>query len=556
MTTPAYKWGLSQRKGASKKLINPTPPGTDGSDQVHTWTSYRGKYISQGVEKFLFHCAECQRIKEQSQGTLPVPLLLMANVGLVGESLEVMPATVLSKHFCRPLKRSAVVGEQMYFEQRGIVSQSGKRAMRAHMDALQAVETSRFALATQVERNEANAQMANEKSRKRSYQRARKDKYPIVNSIAEIPEVLAMPWSSRFAMEGDASFGQTYLIYQDDTPGFKMAVFASPDNLQKLHRSAHWVLNGNFKYQPKGMQQLYTIHGFVETPNGRKEAKTLIAAIMKTRTREMYERLFGVVRAQLQERFGSVGRVAKGGRAHFDFELAALGAFEAVFGPDLNSTFFRKMVALCMLPSDYILKAFELVCVVPSNLDGNENCECRDTPHPPLLLGTEGKLEGLRAYFEKNWLHNHYGLHFWNYHQAGGPWTTNHAEAWHSSLKSKFDGMSIDLGVWLCNFQAIHHHESERTRQLVEGIAEPHQPRPAYLKNDTRILAASTDIAAFLHDWTLRRVNRSVAARRRHDALFVEGVDPFLRSMGYLIGCKNMGEPLRHRSQPEDFDEE
>uniref|UniRef100_A0A914XAR0 Uncharacterized protein n=1 Tax=Plectus sambesii TaxID=2011161 RepID=A0A914XAR0_9BILA len=212
------------------------------------------------------------------------------------------------------------------------------------------------------------------------------------------------------------------------------------------------------------------------------------------------------------------------------------------------------MVALCMLPANYILKAFELVCFVPSDLDGNENCKCHDTPHPPLLLGTEGKLEGLHAYFEKKWLHNRYGVNFWNYHQAGGPRTMNHADAWRL-LKSKFDGMSIDLGVWLTNFQAIHHHESEHTRQLVEGIAEPYGPRLAYLQNDARILAASTDIAAFLHDWTLRGVNRSVAMRWRHDVLFIERVDPFLCSMGYLIGCKNMGGPLRHRSQPKDFDE-
>uniref|UniRef100_A0A914UZN6 MULE transposase domain-containing protein n=1 Tax=Plectus sambesii TaxID=2011161 RepID=A0A914UZN6_9BILA len=250
---------------------------------------------------------------------------------------------------------------------------------------------------------------------------------------------------------------------------------------------------------------------------------------MKTHTREMYERLFGVVRAQLQERFGNVERMVEGGRAHFDFEPAALGAFEAVFGPDLTNMclfhyancvnkklhdlglstvyqecrlvnrFVRKMVALCMLSTDHILKAFELVCVVPSDLDGSENCECRDTPHPHSSSAQkESRKACVPISKSTNWLHNRYGLNFWNYHQAGGPRTTNHAEAWHSSLKSKFDGMSIDLGVWLTNFQAIHHRESERTRQLVEGIAEPHQPRPAYLKNDTRIAGANSDVKAFL----------------------------------------------------------
>uniref|UniRef100_A0A914WM51 Uncharacterized protein n=1 Tax=Plectus sambesii TaxID=2011161 RepID=A0A914WM51_9BILA len=233
MTTPAYEWGLSQRKGASRGRFLETP----GRRRVYLGYAYP---VPGFLETFLRR----------------VPSLRMANVGAPGELLEVMPATVLSKHFCKPLKRSHVVGDQLYFEQRAVVSNSGKRAMRAHMDVLQTVETSRFALATELERNEAKDRMANERSRKRGYQRARKDKYPVVNSIAEIPEVMTMLWSSRFALEGDASFGQTYFIYQDDTPGFEMAVFASPDNLEKLHRSAHWVSDGNFKYRPKDMQQL------------------------------------------------------------------------------------------------------------------------------------------------------------------------------------------------------------------------------------------------------------------------------------------------------------
>jgi hypothetical protein len=135
----------------------------------------------------------------------------------------------------------------------------------------------------------------------------------------------------------------------------------------------------------------------------------------------------------------------------------------------------------------------------------------------------------------------------------GGPRTTNHAESWHSTLKNKFDGMRIDLGVWLTNFQMIHHHEAERTRGLVTGLIEPRQRRPAYLENDARITTAKVDIQAFLRDWGRRRVGRSEAARRRHDNIFVEAVDPFLRNMGYLIGCKNMGRAPRRRLQPEDI---
>uniref|UniRef100_A0A914X5W3 MULE transposase domain-containing protein n=1 Tax=Plectus sambesii TaxID=2011161 RepID=A0A914X5W3_9BILA len=323
----------------------------------------------------------------------------MANIGLSGERLEVKPSSVLGNHFCQLLRRSAVVGDQLYLEQRELVAMCSKRAVKAHMDALQAA-------------------------------------------------------------------------------------------------------------------------------NGEYEAKTLVAAIMKSRTAEMYERMLGVVRAQLVERFGHIGAMGAGGRAHFDFEPAALGAFEAVFGPNLTNMFVCKMVALCMLNVDHMLKAFELVCTVPSELDGNQECPCRDTPTPPCRWEQRTNLAVSKPVLRSlNWIYNWYGLAFWNFQGMGGPRTTNHAESWHNSLKDKFDGMKIDLGVWLSNFQTIHHHESERTRQLVEGLAQPHQRRSAYLQNDTRIVAANAEISNYLQAWALRCVNRSTAARRRHDAIFVEGVD-------------------------------
>uniref|UniRef100_A0A914UJ40 Uncharacterized protein n=1 Tax=Plectus sambesii TaxID=2011161 RepID=A0A914UJ40_9BILA len=313
------------------------------------------------------------------------------------------------------------MGDQLHLEQRELVAMFGKRAMKAHMDTLQAVKTSCFALVTEVECNEARDHMANELTQKQGYQRACKDKYPTVALVAEIPNELAMPWSSRFAQEGDASSGQSYLIYQDDTPDFKMAVFASPG-----------------LYAPSSLSGLATLVQWAQ-----EDAPIL------TLNRPPW--------APLRQ-------------------------------------FVRKMVALCMLSVDHVLKAFKLVCTVPLELDGNEECPCRDTPHAPLPLGMEDKLSSLRAYFEKNWIWNQYGFAFWNYQGMGGPRTTNHAESWHNSLKDKFDGMKIDLGVWLKNFQTIHHHESEWARHLVKGLAQPHRRRLAYLQNDTCIAAANVEI--------------------------------------------------------------
>jgi hypothetical protein len=126
------------------------------------------------------------------------------------------------------------------------------------------------------------------------------------------------------------------------------------DNLEKLHQSMHWISDGNYKYRPVGMQQMYSIHGFVESASGKKEAKTLVVAIMDSGSREMFERLFGsvsyclydlnlllknylfsVLHDQLIDRFGTIGRIGEGGRAHFDFEPAAIRAFESHFGPNL-----------------------------------------------------------------------------------------------------------------------------------------------------------------------------------------------------------------------------
>jgi hypothetical protein len=46
-----------------------------------------------------------------------------------------------------------------------------------------------------------------------------------------------------------------------------------------------------------------------------------------------YER--ASARQQLESLFGGIGEVGQGGRAHFDYEKAALASFDETFDPDL-----------------------------------------------------------------------------------------------------------------------------------------------------------------------------------------------------------------------------
>ncbi len=118
----------------------------------------------------------------------------------------------------------------------------------------------------------------------------------------------------------DPAYEEIYLIHEDvQSPFF---VFASKLDFQTLHRSEHIIMDGTFESFPEIFTQMYTIHAFI---NG--ESIPVIFALLPDKRQATYEQLLRIVRNNLIQLFGSIGRL-NGGFIHIHILSTTTTAFE------------------------------------------------------------------------------------------------------------------------------------------------------------------------------------------------------------------------------------
>ncbi len=214
-------------------------------------------------------------------------------------------------------------------------------------------------------------------------------------------------------------------------------------------------------------------------------------ALLPDKTAATYTWLFNFVRVQILQRFPDIGRI-NGGKWHFDYEDAAINSFSAVF-PEAegkgctfhyaqalieNRTqlgltipyrqipavlqFFRRLVALCLLPERLVVLAANGVL---ANVPPTANAQW------------DQALADFVIYFRNQWLRPNY-LPIWNQWNNDGPRTTNHVEGWHNSLRHKLPHEHPDLGIFLHHAKRWWHIDSVRIRNLIHFPANnPPVPR-------------------------------------------------------------------------------
>lgn len=176
------------------------------------------------------------------------------------------------------------------------------------------------------QRREVKRALGSRRQNMRAMQRARLRIYPKIESLADIPLELAKTYSARHAVVDHPSYNDVYLRYADEA----IVIFFSRSDLEQLHRSKHWLLDGSFKYKPKSCYQFYSIHGFV-----MGEVHPMANAIITNKSDGLangYELLFRTVSEALTRVYGSIGAVRM---AHFNNESAAFNAFKHYF-PDVE----------------------------------------------------------------------------------------------------------------------------------------------------------------------------------------------------------------------------
>ena len=183
-------------------------------------------------------------------------------------------------------------------------------------------------------------------------------------------------------------------------------------------------------------------------------------ALMPNRQRSSYDTLFNTVRQHLIAQYNTIGSI-NGGFIHTDHELGAINSSHATFPEAFNKTcgfhfaksiitrireiglmelyqrdvtrgydvfpyrsfrsYVRRIISMMLLPEN---------CVYPCWLSNFR------TPQPmndPLL---DAQIANFVTYMENQWVNAH-KIPLWNHQGHDGPKTTNHAEGYNNSLRSK-----------------------------------------------------------------------------------------------------------------------
>ncbi len=120
-------------------------------------------------------------------------------------------------------------------------------------------------------------------STRSSLYRTYKKKIPVIRNLpnSRIPDLAAIPENLQITLESwqDAENAPVvYMLHRSAPEESLLLIFGTPQALEVLHQSGHWVCDGMFKYCPCGFYQIYSIHGFVAG-----EAAPLAIALMSNK---------------------------------------------------------------------------------------------------------------------------------------------------------------------------------------------------------------------------------------------------------------------------------
>ena len=219
----------------------------------------------------------------------------------------------------------------------------------------------------------------------------------------------------------------------DGTGEDRIVIFATDEMLQRMCNANTLYMDGTFDACPRLFYQLFTINIYV----GKQQFPALYA-LLPTKSRADYNRLFLIIKEEMQNR----DFIFQPNRIMIDFEIALLQSIQLHFpGLDLSGCYFhfhqclyrwiqknghsieynlkeelynfvRRCAALAFVPLSTIRLAwFGLKAAAP------------DTTSAKHFI----------AYFQKTWMTS-FPLHVWNHYCTTEDRTNNTLEGWHNRL--------------------------------------------------------------------------------------------------------------------------
>ena len=108
----------------------------------------------------------------------------------------------------------------------------------------------------------------------------------------------------------------------------RIVMFATQENLQRLHASQTWLGDGTFKVAPRVFFQLYTVHAVVNS-----KVTPLVYALLPNKTTPNYIRIFAKLHEKISELEGMTDDFGGPTLMLLDFEQGAISGIQDVF-PD------------------------------------------------------------------------------------------------------------------------------------------------------------------------------------------------------------------------------
>ena len=137
-------------------------------------------------------------------------------------------------------------------------------------------------------------------------------------------------------------------------------------------------------------------------------------------------------------------------------------------------------------------------------------------------------------YFTKTWVENStkgHPFYMWNHWEHYSVRTTNHAEGWHSALRSKFKFNHPLLETFIQFIQFNNYDMYFRRVQLVNGTCQPKPRKQVYIDIDNRLQQLKVDLSNQLRNW------------HASGQIHVPFVLNWLSSAGHTLGSKTFIEP-------------
>ncbi|KAK0402969.1 hypothetical protein QR680_016643 [Steinernema hermaphroditum] len=245
------------------------------------------------------------------------------------------PIDPLLEHVCEPREREEVLGMQVRREAIAKLKKNGGRIGATFTELPQRVLEKHSEESSVIKDNIRGHACGSSEVTKRTFRRARAQRFPTVKSLDEIPDQYSVTMAGLNSQHNDPVYQEKLLIFKSPEIAIFMSPYGTPDTLWQLgeggsdptaillelrdcftpdlhsedffpfarftdvldrllKRSKHIIADGTFKYAPAEAQQIYRIFGLIGG-----EANPFAVVLMTKRTRADYELMWNTLRESL-----------------------------------------------------------------------------------------------------------------------------------------------------------------------------------------------------------------------------------------------------------------